>query len=103
MAAEGFEALAARIRELSGRMQAAAEAGEWEALPQLAETRGRLFDRLAVPDQDREALRALLEETLAADLLLRELAQKARDEIAERLRELARARRGAAAYAAESK
>ena len=103
MAAEGFEALAARIRELSGRMQAAAEAGEWEALTQLTEARGHLFDRIATPDQDREALRTLLEETLAADLRLRELALKARDEIAERLRELARARRGAAAYMAEGK
>jgi len=101
MGAEGFEALAARIRELSGQMQAAAEAGEWASLTQLAETRGRLFDRIAAIDEEREGLRALLEETLAADIRLRELALAARDEIAERLRELARARRGASAYLAQ--
>ncbi|RMG28663.1 MAG: hypothetical protein D6721_07950 [Gammaproteobacteria bacterium] len=86
-----------QVRELTRRMHAAATAGQWTAVPALLAARERLFatlgERLPAP-----RLRELIEETLAADRRLDAAARAARGDTEARLRALARAQRGIAAY-----
>ena len=90
------------VRGLSREMLAAAEAERWEDLAELEQRRRPLvheaFDETPEEPEAARAVAAAIQEIMAIDQRVAELAGQARDSIAGELRGLSKGRQAARAY-----